>query len=133
MYISVQDLIALATVVLPFLIPLGGGLYKHIVDSLPSNQRQAVVDAVRVATHALEADPSIEADANTLANNVLKELHLPANPNFVKSLVAIFQEDLGGASAAAHDQGVSQSESSPGTPVGFLPPAAPSTGPSLHR
>jgi hypothetical protein len=133
MNISVQDLIALATVLLPFLIPLGGGLYKHIVDNLPSNQRQAVVDAVRVATHALEADPSIEADANTLANNVLKELHLPANPNFVKSLVAIFQEDLGSANAASHDQGVAQDVVSPASPVGFAPPAVPSTGPSLRQ
>lgn len=125
MNISVQDLIALATVLLPILTPLGMGLYKHIVDTLPSSQRQAVVDTVKIAAQAVAADPSIADDAESAAAAILKELHLPSNPNLVKSLVAIFKQDVQVApEVSQHDETVEAQA------VGFAPPAHPVTVPN---
>jgi hypothetical protein len=122
--ISIQDLIALATVLLPVLISLSAGLYKHIVDSLPSAQRQAVVDTVRIATQAIAADPTIAADAETASTLILKELHLPASPNLVKSLVALFQQDVPAPSNGIESD---QSSSAEAQSVGFAAPVHPVT------
>jgi hypothetical protein len=134
--LSLSDVLLIMSVILPVLVPLGAALFKHLVDALPSNQRQAVVDAVRIATHAVSVDPSIAADAESAALAMLKELHLPASPSFVKSLVTIFQQDLASSEfSQGLDQGVSQSEVHP--PVGFAPPpplpAASPAMPNLHR
>jgi hypothetical protein len=126
MNISVQDLIALATVLLPLLIPLGGALYKHMVDALPSNQRQAVVDTVKIATQAIASDPTIAVDAETAAATLLKEMHLPSNPNLVKSLVAIFRQDTGQA-APKND---AETEIVHAQTVGFAPPTQKSEAPN---
>lgn len=126
---STSDLILLLSVVLPLLIPLGGALYKHLVDALPSNQRQAVVDTVRIAAHAVAADPTIAQDAETAAATILKELKLPASPVFIKSLVALFKQDVA-AAAPPQDQG----EATTFPPqMGFAPPTTPTVGPNLHR
>ena len=73
----------------------------------------------------------LPADAKSAALAILKELHLPANPAFMKSLVAIFEDDLGSAEASQGlGQGVSSSEVHP--PVGFAPPPPPaSSRPSI--
>jgi hypothetical protein len=129
--LSPEDVIVLVSLVLPLLIPLGQALYKHLVDALPSNQRQAVVDTVRIATHALAADPSIAQDAETAAATILKELRLPATPVFIKSLVALFKQDV----VATQPQDSQDSASlDPHPTLGFVvPPVAHPTGPSLHR
>lgn len=133
MNLSLSDVLLIMSVILPVLTPLGAALYKHLVDLVPSNQRQAVVDTVRIAANAFASNPAIAEDAETAALNILKELHLPASPSFVKSLVAIFQDELGPAVASQTlDEGVSQSEQH--APVGFAPkPAVVPATPNLHQ
>ena len=63
----------------------------------------------------------IASDAEAAAAAILKELHLPASPAFIKSLVTIFEQDVASSEVSQGlDQGVSQSEVHP--PVGFAPP-----------
>ena len=132
---SISDVILIISIILPFLVPVGVALYKHLVDALPSNQRQAVVDSVRIATQAIAVNPNIAADAEAAATAVLKELHLPVSPIFIQSLVALFAQEGGAAASEANDQGVSQSEIH--TSIGFAAPAhnpeVPASVPSLHR
>ena len=130
---SLCDVILIVSIILPVLVPLGAALYKHLVDMLPSNQRQAVVDTVRIATQAIAVNPAIAANAEAAATVVLKELHLPVNPAFIKSLVALFEQEAGGVASEMNDQGVSSSEVH--SPVGFVtpPPAGSPAGPSLHQ
>jgi Bacteriophage holin of superfamily 6 (Holin_LLH) len=42
---SVSDFLGIAFLVLPLLVPLGGALYRALLEKLPSNQ-QAIVDSV---------------------------------------------------------------------------------------
>lgn len=119
--LTVQDVVAVATLALPLLISLSGALYKHLVDALPSAQRQAVVDTVRIATQAFAADPTIASDAESAAAAILKELHLPSNPNLTKSLVALFQQDVS-VQAAPETPQSDQTASAEAQVVGFAPP-----------
>jgi hypothetical protein len=119
--------ILLASAVLPVLIPLGGALYKLLLDHLPSNTRQAILDTVRIASQAVAADPTLAGSVEEHALILLKELHLPVKPTLVKSLAALFQQE---ATPAPQDQG---GVNYPPQHLGFAPPAAPATEPSLHR
>ena len=131
MNLSASDLILLLSVVLPILIPLGGALYKLLLDHLPSSTRQAVVDTVRIAAHAVASDPTIANSAEEADLAVLKELHLPDKPTFVKSLVTLFQQDVATPPAPQASTDGAQPATFPS--VGFVPPVAQPTGPNLHR
>lgn len=116
---SNQELISLVTLLFPIVCSLAASLYKRLLESLPSNKRTLVQDAVDSSVRAVEqmyngmseASPADKkAKAVEIVSSALKDLHINIPSAVVDALIeeSVFY--------------LNQQTDKTSTQVGFTPP-----------